>query len=280
MNGIVINIDPVIFHLGAFELRWYSLTIILAVVAAVLITANRSKKHGIATEEIYSLALWVVIAGMVGARLFHVIDHWEHYAGNPLQILQLQQGGLAIWGALAGGGAAAIIYARVRHIPIGRLIDVIVPGLLTAQIIGRFGCIVNGDAYGGITSLPWAFIYVHPGASIPGNLFGVPTHPYPVYEIVWNALALLAILRLGRHFKKDGLLFLSYLSLYSLGRFVLTFVRQENITLWGLQQAQVLAIISLIASAAMMVYLVRRARHNKSTASVAPPLLADAAENR
>ena len=259
MNGIVINIDPVILQLGGFELRWYSLTMILAIVAAVLITAHRGKKQGIAKEEIYSLALWVVIAGMVGARLFHVIDHWEHYAGNPLQIFQLQQGGLAIWGALAGGGTAAIVYAKLRHIPIGRLIDVIVPGLLVAQIIGRFGCIVNGDAYGGITGLPWAFIYVHPDASIPGNLFGVPTHPYPVYEIIWNALALLAILQLGRHFKKDGLLFLSYLSLYSLGRFVLTFVRQENITLWGLQQAQVLAIAIMIASVATFIYLSRKA---------------------
>ena len=267
MNGIVINIDPVILQLGGFELRWYSLTMILAIVAAVLITAHRGKKKGIATEEIFSLALWVVIGGIVGARLFHVIDHWEHYAVNPLQILQFQQGGLAIWGALAGGGAAVIIYAKVRHIPIGRILDVIVPGLLTAQIIGRFGCIVNGDAYGGITSLPWAFIYVHPGASIPGNLFGVPTHPYPVYEIVWNALALLAILWLGRHFKKDGLLFLSYLSFYSLGRFVLTFVRQENITLWGLQQAQVMAVAILIASVAMFIYLSGKAKRTITTES-------------
>ncbi len=101
MNGIVINIDPVIFHLGAFELRWYSLAIILAVVAAVLITARLGKKKGIASGEIYSLAIWVVISGVVGARLFHVIDHFGYYMSNPSQILQFQ--GLAIWGALAGG---------------------------------------------------------------------------------------------------------------------------------------------------------------------------------
>ncbi len=255
MNGIIINIDPVIFHLGAFELRWYSLTMILAIAAAVLITAHLGKKKGIATGEIYSLALWVVIAGIVGARLFHVVDHWEHYAGNPLLILQLQQGGLAIWGALAGGGAAMIVYAKLRHMSIARFVDAVAPGLLVAQIIGRFGCIINGDAYGGITSLPWAFIYIHPGASIPGNLFGMPTHPYPLYEIIWNALALLVILRLGRYFKRDGLVFLSYLSLYSLGRFVLTFVRQENITLLGLQQAQIIAVFTLIASVAALMYL-------------------------
>ena len=255
MNGIVINIDPIIFHLGAFELRWYGLAIMLAVVAAVLITAHQGKKKGIATEEIYSMALWVVIAGMVGARLFHVIDQWEYYAGNPLQMLQFQQGGLAIWGALVGGGVATVAYTRIRHIPLGRLADSLAPALLTAQMIGRIGCIINGDAYGGVTSLPWGFIYTHPNALIPSNLFGLPTHPYPVYEIIWNVIALLVILRLGRRFKKDGLVFLSYLSLYSLGRFVLTFVRQENIVLWGLQQAQIIAVFALIASLIALMYL-------------------------
>jgi len=239
MNGIVINIDPVIFHL---------------VVAAVLIAAHLGKKKGIETGDIYSLVLWILIAGVVGARLFHVIDHWEHYINNPLQILGFQ--GLAIWGALAGGGVATIVYAKIRHIPLGRLADALAPALLTAHIIGRVGCIINGDAYGGVTSLPWAFIYTHPGALIPGYLLGVPTHPYPVYEMIWNAIALLVILQLGRRFKKDGLVFLSYVSLYSLGRFVLTFVRQENITLWGLQQAQIIALLVLLVSLVAIMYLV------------------------
>ncbi|MDP3879018.1 MAG: prolipoprotein diacylglyceryl transferase [Dehalococcoidales bacterium] len=256
MNGIIINIDPVIFHLGGFELRWYSLMIMLAIAAAVLISAYRGKKRGIAGEEIYSLAVWVIISGIIGARLFHVIDHLSYYVSHPAQILQFQ--GLAIWGGLAGGGAAVIAFSRIRSIPLGRLADVVAPALITAQIIGRVGCIINGDAYGGITGLPWGFIYTNPGAFIPASLFGQPTHPYPVYEMLWNTAALLGILQIERRFRTDGLVFLNYLSLYSAGRFLLTFVRQENAFLWGLQQAQLIALLTVILSLSAMVYLTRK----------------------
>lgn len=258
MNGIVINIAPVIFHLGGFELRWYSLAIMLGIIAAMFISIYEGRRKGLPENEIFSLTLWVVLGGVVGARLFHVVDQWSFYAANPSLILQFQRGGLAIWGALAGGGVVTVIYARMKHLPLARLFDAIIPGVLVAQIIGRFGCIINGDAYGGVTNLPWGFIYTNPGALIPDALRGVPTHPYPVYEIIWNGLALLAIWRLRHVFKKDGLLFLSYLPMYALGRFFLTFVRQEKVWFWGLQEAQVIAIVIMVISLVMFIALLRK----------------------
>jgi phosphatidylglycerol:prolipoprotein diacylglycerol transferase len=268
MNGIVIDIDPVILRIGDFELRWYSVAIILAVVAAIVIVDRVGKRKGLPVDFVYSLAPWVMIAGLIGARLFHIIDQWEYYAGNPLDIFQVQQGGLAIWGGLLVGGVAAIAYARMKHIPVGCLADTMVPALLIAQIIGRLGCIINGDAYGGTTSLPWGFIYTHSSALIPSTLIGVLTHPYPFYEILWNGseilwngATLVVLLKLQHGSTKDGLLFFSYLLLYSLGRFVLTFVRQENVLFWQLQQAQVIAIAAMVVSAAAIAYLFRKTEH-------------------
>jgi phosphatidylglycerol:prolipoprotein diacylglycerol transferase len=260
MNGIIVNIDPVLLRLGVFEVRWYSLAIVLAIGTAVVVGARRARRKGINPAEIYSMAVWVVLAGVLGARLVHVVDHFGYYANNPAEILQLHLGGLAIWGGLAGGGLAVVIYARIRRLKLGSMVDALAPGMLLAHIVGRIGCIVNGDAYGAVTDVPWAFIYANPSASIPVTHYGVPTHPYPVYEMIWNALSLALVLWVDRRYEKRGLAFLSYVALYSAGRFVLTFVRQENMTLWGLQQAQVIALPALLLSAVFIIYLMRRGK--------------------
>jgi len=258
MNGIVININPVIFQVGHVELRWYSLAVLAAAVAVFFLAVRGAKKKGIPVEIIYNLAPWVLLGGVVGARLFHVLDHLTYYLANPAQIIQLQQGGLAIWGALIGGGLAIAIYARAQRIALGLLADILVPALLVGQIIGRFGCIINGDAAGGATTLPWGFIYTNPAASISPGLLGVPTHPYPVYEMLWNAATLLLVLKLKERFNKNGMLFAVYLALYALGRLLLTGVRHESVLFWGLQEAQVVAIAAWSLAAVIILKLNRR----------------------
>jgi len=264
VNGIVIDIDPVILRVGSFEVGWHGLLVAIAAVVGILLAVHEGRRRGIPPGTIYSGAFWVIIGGLIGARLFHVLDDFGYYTANPAEIFGLD--GLAIWGGLTGGGAAALVYAKVKRIPLGLAADALVPAVLAGQIIGRIGCVINGDAYGGATGLPWGFTYVHPDASVPAGLLGVPTHPYPVYEMLWDLAALVLLLRLRRHFQTDGMLFLAYLSIYSVGRIVLTFVRQENVLIWGLQQAQVLGIAGLIVAAVVAVYLTRRP--NRAAAEV------------
>ncbi len=260
MSGIVINIDPTAINLGHLHINWYSIIIMLAIISAIGIAVWEGKRKGLPSESIFSLAPWVVIGGFIGARLFHVIDYGSYYLANPLQMFAIWEGGLAIWGGLAGGAVAGVIYARVRQIPFLRLADTLVPALLAAQIIGRFACIIDGDAVGGATNLPWGFTYINPGAMVPSGLLGVPVHPYPVYDQLWNLLGLAVVLKLRHHLKTDGLLFMTYLSIYAVGRLVLSFVRQENIWFWGLQEAQVVAIAILLVSGGTLFYLFRKAR--------------------
>ncbi|MDD4859719.1 MAG: prolipoprotein diacylglyceryl transferase [Dehalococcoidales bacterium] len=268
-TGIIINIDPVMLRIGYFELRWYSFAIILGVIAAMFVAARDARKAGLPSEEIYYLLPWALAAGLLGARLFHVIDYWVYYMRYPLQIMAIQQGGLAIWGAMAGGIIAVIIYARVRRIPVLRLFDVLVPALLVAQIIGRAGCIINGDSPGSMTDLPWAFIYLNLDAVVPEGLYGVPTHPYPVYEMLWNGLVLGFLLAIRRRFKTDGMMFLSYLILYSVGRFGLSFVRIEDIVFLGLRQAQVIAVITVLVAVALFAFLGAKANKAAELAEIA-----------
>lgn len=263
MNSIIININPVVVQWGNLSIYWYGIAIAAAILAALWVAVRESRRKGIPEGEIYSLALWTVIAGFVSARLFHVVDNLDYYWKNPGAVLALHQGGLAIWGGVAGGVLAGVIYGKIRKLPLLRLADAIAPALLLGQIIGRFGCLVNGDAYGGITNLPWGFVYTHPDAQIPSALWGVSTHPYPVYEMLWSSAILILLFTLGRRWKREGWLFFTYLSLYSLERFFLTFVRQEKVILWGLQQAQIVALLAWLISFLALIILWRRERNNE-----------------
>ncbi len=156
--------------------------------------------------------------------------------------------------------AEAAIYCKAKKLSLVRLADAAVPALLVAQIIGRAGCIINGDSYGGLTTLPWAFIYTNPHALIPAAYLGLPMQPYPMYEMIWNGIALLTIWRLERFLNKDGMEFLVYLLSYAAGRFLLTFVRQENVWFWGVQEAQVISIAIFLAAVASIIYLLRKSK--------------------
>ena len=196
ISGITISIDPVLFRIGPLEPRWYGLFVALALLAGYVVFMHRLGKRNLPVNQVSSSFPWLVIVGLLGARVFHVVDHWGRYVEHPLAAINLQQGGLAIWGGIVCGTAAAVLIYRAKGLPLAVVADAAAPALLIGQMIGRLGCIVNGDAYGGVTDLPWGFVYTHPAALLPDHLMGVKTHPYPVYEMLWNGASLITLLLL------------------------------------------------------------------------------------
>jgi phosphatidylglycerol:prolipoprotein diacylglycerol transferase len=263
---ITISVDPVILSLGHLMIRWYSLIVLGASATGVWLTAREAERRGFKKEDIYDGAIWVVMAGLLGARLFHVLDHWPHeFAQNPVRALYVWEGGLAIWGGVAGGLIAAALLARRRGWRLARLLDAVAPGLVLAQALGRVACIITGDAMGKPTTGPFGFAYTNPNAMVPQ--LGVYYTPMPVYEIIAN-LGIFALLwKLRQQRWPDGRLFLLYLVLYSLERFFLAFTSSYQIIAFGLTQSQLIALATLAAALPLLARSLTRARRPRAMAA-------------
>lgn len=254
---ITIDINPVVVGFGHFALRWYGLIVAASIALGVRIAAAEARRKGLLITDFKDAVFWVVLAGLAGARLFHVIDHWPHeYAANPVRALYLWEGGLAIWGAVAGGLLALAIFARRRSLSLARMADSAAPGLVLAQGLGRLACVITGDAMGKPTDGPLGIAYTNPGAMVPE--LGVYYTPMPIYELLVN-LGIFALLwRLRKQNWPDGALFLVYLSLYSVERFALAFVSSYQIVALGLTQSQLAAVVALAAAIPLGVWTFTR----------------------
>ena len=254
---IAISVDPVIFSIGGLAFRWYTVAIMTAIALGVWFVDREFRRKGLDTTHFGNLAMIAIVGGIVGARALHVLDHLDAYRTHPTTILDFQAGGLAIYGAVIGGFLGVVIGTQIYQIPLLRTIDAVAPGLVLAQAIGRFGCTVNGDAWGAPTDSPFAFIYTHPDTFIPSRLLGVPTHPYPIYDMLLNLAIFGGLVWLRRRPLADGVLFAVFVAVYAFGRFFISYVREERVWFWGLQEAQVIAVISAVMGLLGLVLLLR-----------------------
>lgn len=244
---IHVAIDPVALWLGPMAIRWHGLIVAAAMALALVMLRREAQRAGLDGERMLSGAVWVLLAGLLGARLLHVIDRLDFYLNNPAAVLAAQEGGGAVWGGLLLGGTAGVLYARRAKLPVWRTADVAAPATALGLAAGRIGSLIAGDAWGTPANLPWAVVYDRADTLLPAALVGTPTHPYAAYEVLWN-LGVVALLQAcqGRAWP-DGTRFLVFLALYAAGRLALTFYRQEPPVLWSLQQAQLLALLLLAA---------------------------------
>lgn len=254
---ITISIDPVIFSIGHFAVRWYSLILLGAIAVGIWLTAREAERKGFKKEDVYDAATWIIVAGILGARLFHVLDHWSHeYAMNPIRALYIWEGGLAIWGAMVGGliAGALVTWKRGWYFP--RFLDAAAPALVLAQAIGRIACVITGDAMGKPTNGPFGFSYTNPNVMVPQ--LGVYYTPMPVYELIINLGIFAALWQLRKRDWPDGKLFLVYLVLYSIERFFLAFASSYRVIVFGLTQSQIVAVFGFVIGLALLGYISRR----------------------
>jgi phosphatidylglycerol:prolipoprotein diacylglycerol transferase len=256
---LTFGFDPIIAQVGPFQLGWHGLFTAVAVGVALWVAGYVGKRQGIPQDVIYSVATWGVIGGIIGARLFHVADHLPYYLENPLLIPMVWEGGIAVYGAFIGGLVGGFIAVWRSHLDPWPLLDVAAPSMLVGQAIGRLGCLSNGDAWGaavtGGSPFALAIIYTNPNDLLPADLKGVPTYAYPAYEILAE-LILLGVLWLLRKRVQPGVSFLIAAIGYAVIRFVLTYLRQETVIVWGLQEAQVIALVTGIAALCVLAWRV------------------------
>lgn len=264
---ITISIDPIIMRLGSLALTWHGVLAALGLAVGLAVVLWEANRLGIETDDVYTAAIIAIPVGFVGARLFHVADNLELYVARPELLLSLQEAGMALYGAFIGGLVAILAYVRYKRYSVWQALDTTALAILVGTAVARWACTLNGDAYGIPTDLPWGLIYTHPDSFLPNEWRGIPTHPFPVYEMLWcwSVAALLYFLR--TRIKVRGILFLLSLGGYALGRFFLSFVRDNLIILYlvktdtidiGLNEAQLVSVIILVVAVPLGVYLWRR----------------------
>ncbi len=203
---------------GPLHLRAYGLMIALGVIAAVELGRRRWRARGHNPDDISSMALWAVPAGLIGARLYHVMTDWRRFEGQWLDAVKVWEGGLGIPGGIALGALAGVLYARHKKLPLGDLADAIAPALPLAQAIGRLGNWFNQELFGGPTTLPWA-LEIDPQHRPDRYLDAATFHPTFLYEGLWNlGLMTLLILVDRKRVLRPGSIFWLYVAGYATGR--------------------------------------------------------------
>ncbi len=222
-----------VVHLGPLPLHLYGLIIAAGVLIAAWLAERRWVRRGHDGDAFGSMVIWIVVGGVVGARLYHVISDYQLFRGRWIDALKIWQGGLSIWGAVLGGAVVAIVLARRRHLDTLDLVDSIAPALVLAQAIGRWGNWANQELFGRPSTLPWA-VRIDP-AHRPEQYARFATfQPTFLYESLW-CLAVFGVLLLVERRARlmKGQLFALYVMLYTAGRFVFENMRTDPAHLIG-----------------------------------------------
>ena len=241
--------NPVIFNIGNFELRWYSVLIAIAVIIGYVLIVSESRRFKIKKEFMFNMMFWTLIFAIIGARLYYVVFNLEYYRTNILEIFQIWKGGLAIHGALLFGAITIIIYCKKYKVRVGKILDIIVPALLLGQAIGRWGNFFNSEAYGSIVSYQQLVNMKIIPQFIIDNMFINGSYHLPMFyfESLWCLLGFFLSLFLRRRkYIKDGQLVAFYMMWYGVARFVIETFRTDALLFNGIRVARVVSVLMFV----------------------------------
>jgi phosphatidylglycerol---prolipoprotein diacylglyceryl transferase len=262
---------PLPFFHTSFQSYFYGILIMLGVIAAAFLGQSEAKRRGLNPDYIWDMLFWVVLAGIVGARIWHIFTPppsmvaqgitTQWYLTHPLDMINIRNGGLGIPGAIIGGALAMWVYCRNKKISFMNLADTVIPGVALAQAIGRWGNFFNQEVYGLPTNLPWK-IYIDPAHRVPGYQNYDYFHPLFLYESLWNLLNMAVLLWVARRFEKwlrPGDIFFMYMIMYSIGRFGLEFLRLDASQVGGINFNQTFVVVVALV-AGLFLFLDHRPR--------------------
>ena len=257
--GISVDPSPVALRVFGKDIYWYGIIIAVGFVLAVVYMMYRSKDFGVTSDDTLDLVLWTVPIGVICARLYYCIFYWELYADNPISMLYIWQGGLAIYGAVIGGAVTVVIVSKVKKIKTGVFLDLASMGVLIGQIFGRWGNFMNREAHGSVTDSFFKMGLVDAAGQVTYY------HPTFLYESVWNLVGFIGIHFLSKKKRKfDGEVFLLYIGWYGLGRAWIEGLRTDSLMLFstGIRVSQLVAIVSFVAAAAVLAYVLLKKKPN------------------
>lgn len=252
--SINIDINPVMFDVGPFTLTWHGLFTAVGIIAGVSLSVWLAKRDGIPTEVAQEIALVGVPCAIIGARLFYVFEHWGRFSDEPIKIVTgITEGGITLYGGLIGGVLGGLLYALYHKWPIGIGLDAAAPGLILGQGIGRIGDLINGEHLADRTGLPWGVKYLHPDSpqyqywlrNQDPNEPLAPLDTYAVHPVAGGYELLGDFVILGillfvcfRFIKVPGWVFCSYIAMYGVLRFILSYFRFDEQTISGIPVPQ------------------------------------------
>lgn len=253
--------DPILFSFNGVTVYWYGFFIVIGIILAFATALILAKYYRINKNTVIDLAFWLVIFGIVGARLYHILLELDHYIAQPAQMFRLWEGGLAIHGAIIAGIIVLYVFAQKRHLSFWVLGSILVTGAALAQAVGRWGNYFNQELFGKPTDLPWGIpidVVHRPVEYISSRVF----HPAFLYELLGNLIIFLVLTSVHIYIIKKNkikefysfLIVMLYLILYSLLRFATEFIRiDETPIILGMRSPQIVSIIIIIAALALLI---------------------------